>query len=74
MINEIEIVKLFGVSVIASIFLLIVVFATGQTFGQRCAKEYKKDTIEWCDCVERVSQGGQVIMINTKITKRNENN
>ncbi len=45
--------------------LLVFVFSTGQTFGQRCAKEYNEDTTEWCDCVERLSQGGEVKPFNT---------
>jgi|SaaInl59LU_5_DNA_1037362.scaffolds.fasta_scaffold22739_5 hypothetical protein len=35
--------------------ILIVVFATGQTFGQRCSKVYESHTTEWCECVERLA-------------------
>ena len=60
------IMKLVGIPLLLFICLLILVFATEQTFGQRCAKEYNEDTTEWCDCVERLSQGGEVKTINTE--------
>ena len=61
-----RIMKLVGIPSLLFICLLILVFVTEQTFGQRCAKEYNKDTTEWCDCVERLSQGGEVKTINTE--------
>lgn len=33
--------------------LLIVVFMTGSTFGQRCAKLWPVDSPAWNDCVEK---------------------
>lgn len=44
-------------SLIATAILTLIVLATGQTFGQRCAKKYDKHTTEWCDCVQRLSEG-----------------
>jgi len=49
--------KVILISLIATTILFLFVLATGQTFGQRCAKKYDKHTTEWCDCVERLSQG-----------------
>jgi membrane protein DedA with SNARE-associated domain len=45
------------ISMIATAILTLFVFATGQTFGQKCAKKYEKHTTEWCDCVQRLNQG-----------------
>jgi hypothetical protein len=42
------------------ILLLAIIFGTGQTFGQRCSKVYKKDTQEWCDCVDSLSNGKEI--------------
>lgn len=49
--------KVILASLIATAIWLLFVLATGQTFGQRCAKKYDKHTTEWCDCVQRLSQG-----------------
>ena len=58
--------KLVGIPLLLFICLLILVFATEQTFGQRCAKKYNKNTTEWCDCVERLHQGGKLKTFKTK--------
>lgn len=42
----------------ASALLLAVVFATGSTFGQRCAKIYQKGTPGWTACINRLKSGG----------------
>jgi len=51
---------------LVGIVIILFVFATGQTFGQRCAEVYNKNTTEWCDCVERLHQGGELETFNTK--------
>lgn len=43
-------VALFGV-------LLVAVFLTGSTFGQRCAKLWPVDSPAWESCVERFAAG-----------------
>lgn len=40
--------------------LVGVVFATGQTFGQRCAAAYDPNTATWNQCVERLAHGGKL--------------
>lgn len=58
--------KALPIGLLIGAVIILLVFVTGQTFGQRCAKVYDKDTTEWCDCVERLSQGGEVKTFNTK--------
>lgn len=63
MINGKHIVLLsFGIvgGFIFSALLIIMAFAGGQTFGQRCSEEYQEYSQEWCECVERLSEGGEV--------------
>lgn len=42
------------------IILLIAVFATGSTFGQRCEVKFQRDSTEWQECVLRLNKGGVV--------------
>ena len=42
---------------IISLIFIGLVFLTGQTFGQKCATEYKKSSPEWSNCVENLSKG-----------------
>lgn len=37
--------------------LIIAMFVTGSTFGQRCAKLTQKGSPEWQQCVQDLSQG-----------------
>ncbi len=37
--------------------MLVVVFMTGSTFGQRCAEIHQQDSVEWQQCVETFSTG-----------------
>lgn len=43
--------------VIGGLLTIALMFATGQTFGQRCAKVYPENTPEWIDCVQRFAAG-----------------
>ncbi len=43
--------------VIAFIALLIFVFATGSTFGQRCAKLHPEKGEAWQQCIDDLSRG-----------------
>lgn len=43
--------------VIFGIILIVTVFATGQTFGQRCAVAYPDKDRMWSFCVEQMKQG-----------------
>ncbi len=52
-----ELIKMFIIAFLISITLIILVFATGQTFGQRCAELYDIDSPEWCDCVDSLATG-----------------
>lgn len=45
-------------ALVGSAILIAVVFATGSTFGQRCAKLYPKDTANWQACIQRLKTGG----------------
>lgn len=36
--------------------LLAIVFATGSTFGQRCAKLYTEESTAWQLCVDHLSK------------------
>lgn len=49
-----------GLGVVASIGLLIFVFMTEQTFGQRCAKFHDDYTIEWYDCINALREGKEI--------------
>lgn len=42
---------------IAFVILIVFVFATGSTFGQRCDRMHPKDTIARDACVERLASG-----------------
>ncbi len=44
--------------VVATIALILFVISTGQTFGQRCSKEYSKESPGWEACVSRLAKGG----------------
>lgn len=46
-------------AIIASALLIAIVFATGSTFGQRCAKVYQKGSTAWQACIVRLKDGGQ---------------
>ena len=46
--------------VLAFIILLAAVIATGNTFGQRCAKVYPVKSPEWEACIERIRKGGEI--------------
>lgn len=50
-------------SVIAGLLLSFLLFAlvaaTGNTFGQRCAKVFDRNTPEWEACLDRLSKGAQ---------------
>jgi hypothetical protein len=37
--------------------LIIIVFLTGNTFGQRCAKLWPENSSAWNDCVEQFAHG-----------------
>ncbi len=50
--------KMLTATTILSAILIAVVFATGSTFGQRCAAAYPNDPTQTEDCVERLSRGG----------------
>lgn len=43
---------------ILGVALVVAVFADGQTFGQRCAVEHEKGTVDWSACVRTLAQGG----------------
>jgi hypothetical protein len=45
---------LFGLAIFA--VLLILVFATGSTLGQRCAVNFAPDSAAWTECIHRLSQ------------------
>jgi hypothetical protein len=45
--------------VILGVALTVAVFATGQTFGQRCSAVHDKRTAEWSECVDRLARGGR---------------
>ncbi len=49
-----------AMSAIIFLAILAAVFATGQTFGQRCEVFHTKDRPEWRECVERMVKGGDV--------------
>lgn len=40
--------------------LIVFVFASGQTFGQRCAKEYEPKSRAWSQCISKLSKGESV--------------
>lgn len=44
-------------AVVAFAVSLFVVFATGQTFGQRCAAHFADGSPEWRACVSRLAGG-----------------
>lgn len=44
--------------VVLAVVLTVFVFATGQTFSQRCAAIYDTPSAEWERCVDRLSKGG----------------
>jgi hypothetical protein len=39
--------------------LIVAVFLTGATFGQRCAAVWNKGSPEWQDCVHKFASGTQ---------------
>jgi len=43
--------------VVAFVLLLIVVFATGSTFGQRCAKIHSEKGEAWQQCIKDLQRG-----------------
>lgn len=43
--------------VVAFVLLLIVVFATGSTFGQRCAKLHPEKGQAWQQCIDNLKRG-----------------
>lgn len=36
------------------------IFELELTFGQRCAAEYPKQSVEWERCIDRLSEGGEL--------------
>lgn len=42
---------------VLAVVLIISVVATGNTFGQLCANEYSKGSLEWRKCVSDMSKG-----------------
>ena len=48
------------VGALAAALIVIMAFATGQTFGQRCAVEFENKSPEWRECVSRLSKGGEI--------------
>lgn len=55
-----ELKNLSLITLLLAIVLYGWILLTGQTFGQRCAKVYAKKSSDWCECVERLSKGGNV--------------
>lgn len=51
-------VILFWCGLTAALILIVAVFVSGQTFGQRAAQKYLWGTPEWEQEVERLSSGG----------------
>ncbi len=47
-------------AVIGSVLLISAVFATGQTFGQRCSVHFESKSEQWNDCVKTLSKGGKI--------------
>jgi hypothetical protein len=47
----------FWVALFAFAALLIFVFATGSTFGQRCAERHPNNPVATADCVELMASG-----------------
>lgn len=46
--------------IIFGIALIIIMFATGSTFGQRCATKYEKNSLQWTQCIEDLSDGKNI--------------
>lgn len=46
----------FATGALLAVVLIISVFASGQTFGQRCAIWYAADSPEWSDCIIRMGR------------------
>lgn len=47
-----------SVGFVLAIAMILWVAATGQTFGQRCAKVYESGSSEWRQCIDRLRRGG----------------
>ncbi len=47
--------KLVVAGIVGAVLLFIFVAATGQTFGQRCAKEFPKKSAAWINCVNELA-------------------
>lgn len=47
----------FILGAVTAVVLIIGVFATGSTFGQRCAKVFPKDSPEWHQCIKDLAAG-----------------
>lgn len=47
----------FVLGAVTAVVLIIGVFATGSTFGQRCAKVFPKDSPEWHQCIKDLAAG-----------------
>jgi hypothetical protein len=45
---------------IAFALMFSLVWFTGGTFGQQCAKKFERDSSAWERCVERMDRGGTV--------------
>jgi hypothetical protein len=41
--------------------LIVAVFLTGNTFGQRCAKIWPESSSAWSNCVERFAHGSRAL-------------
>ena len=50
-----ELIKVVITGLIIGILFILIMLVTGQTFGQRCAKLYKENSVEWHDCVDSLS-------------------
>lgn len=44
-------------AILGSAILIIAVIASGQTFGQRCAKVYPEESREWVECIYNLKKG-----------------
>lgn len=45
------------IGAVGDVVMIVLVFATGSTFGQRCAKVHAKDTPQWQQCVSDLAKG-----------------
>lgn len=50
-------IRIFYVAILVSLLVIGWVFATGQTFGQRCASLHEPKSVEWHACIDKLVRG-----------------